>query len=42
MEDAIKKVIAEGKFVTYDFKPDPKDPSAAKTSEMAAAIIRHL
>jgi isocitrate dehydrogenase (NAD+) len=42
LENAVRKVISEGKSVTYDLKPDPKDPSAAGTSEMADAIIRHL
>ena len=42
LEDATAKVIAEGKHVTYDFKEDPKDPSAVGTREMADAIIRAL
>jgi len=42
LEGALKQVIAEGKFVTYDFKPSPNDPSAAGTSEMADAIIKIL
>src|SRR3989338_7852284 len=39
LENAVKKVIAEGKTLTYDFKAGPKDPSAAGTREMADAII---
>jgi isocitrate dehydrogenase (NAD+) len=42
LEDATAKVIAEGKYVTYDFKEDPMDPSAVGTREMADAIIRAL
>ena len=39
LEGAAASVIAKGKFVTYDLKEDPKDPSAVGTSEMADAII---
>ena len=42
LENAVAKVIAEGKHVTYDFKADPKDPSAVGTREMAEAIIRAM
>ena len=42
LEEAVKKVIAEGKFVTYDLKPDPLDPSAVGTAQMADAIIGKL
>lgn len=42
LEEAVKLVIAQGKSVTYDLKPDPKDPSAVGTSEMADAIISEL
>jgi len=42
LENAVRKVIAEGKSVTYDLKADPKDPSAVGTREMASAIILHL
>lgn len=38
LEDAVAKVIAEGKYVTYDMKEDPRDPSAVGTREMAEAI----
>lgn len=42
LENAVKDIIAEGKFVTYDLKADPFDPSAVGTSEMADAIINKL
>ena len=42
LENAIASVIAEGKDVTYDMKPDRNDPTAVGTSEMADAIIAKL
>ncbi|MEM3452306.1 MAG: isocitrate/isopropylmalate dehydrogenase family protein [Candidatus Hadarchaeum sp.] len=42
LEEAVARVIKEGKRVTYDLKPDPEDPTAAGTSEMADAIIEAL
>ncbi|MDP3041382.1 MAG: isocitrate/isopropylmalate dehydrogenase family protein [Candidatus Omnitrophota bacterium] len=42
LEEAVRQVIAEGKSVTYDLKPDPLDPSAVGTAEMADAIIDKL
>jgi isocitrate dehydrogenase (NAD+) len=42
LERAVAAVIAEGKYVTYDMKPDRNDPTAVGTSEMADAIIRKL
>ncbi len=42
LEQAVSQVIAEGKSVTYDFKQDPLDPSAATTSQMADAVISKL
>ena len=39
LENAVIKVIAEGKHVTYDMKPDRDDPTAVGTKEMADAII---
>ena len=39
LEKAVAKVIAEGKDVTYDMKPDRDDPTAVGTSQMADAII---
>jgi len=42
LENAVAQVIAEGKQVTYDLKPDRDDPTAVGTSEMADAIIDHL
>ncbi len=42
LEGAIAAVIAEGKDVTYDMKPDRNDPTAVGTSEMADAIIARM
>ena len=39
LENAVAAVIAEGKSVTYDMKPDRNDPTAVGTREMADAII---
>lgn len=42
LEAAVAKVIAEGKQVTYDLKPQRDDPTAVGTSQMADAIIKAL
>lgn len=42
LEEAVATVIAEGKFVTYDFKEDRNDPTSVGTLEMAQAIINKL
>jgi isocitrate dehydrogenase (NAD+) len=42
MERAIAQVIAEGKYVTYDLKPRPDDPTAVGTSQVAGAVIEKL
>ncbi len=42
LENAVARVLKEGRFVTYDLKPDRNDPTAAGTSQMADAIIREL
>lgn len=42
LEAAVARVIAEGRHVTYDMKPDRSDPTAVGTSEMADAIIREM
>jgi isocitrate dehydrogenase (NAD+) len=42
LEKAVAKVIAEGRDVTYDLKPERDDPSAVGTAEMAEAIIAEL
>jgi isocitrate dehydrogenase (NAD+) len=42
LERALAAVIAEGKSVTYDMKPDRNDPSAVGTSEVADAVIAKL
>jgi isocitrate dehydrogenase (NAD+) len=39
LESAVAAVIAEGKSVTYDMKPNRDDPTAVGTREMADAII---
>lgn len=42
LETAVKEVLAENKFVTYDLKEDRFDPSCVGTQEMADAIIKRL
>jgi isocitrate dehydrogenase (NAD+) len=42
LENAVAGVIAEGKDVTYDMKPNRDDPSAVGTKEMANAIIEKI
>ena len=42
LERAVAAVIAEGKDVTYDMKPDRDDPTAVGTREMAEAICRKM
>ncbi|MBL7106159.1 MAG: isocitrate/isopropylmalate dehydrogenase family protein [Phycisphaerae bacterium] len=42
LERAVAEVIAEGKDVTYDMKPDRNDPTAVGTSQMADAIIEKV
>lgn len=42
LEKAVAGVIAEGKDVTYDMKPDRDDPTAVGTSQMADAIIKKI
>ena len=42
LENAVAAVIAAGKDVTYDMKPDREDPTAVGTSQMADAIIREM
>ena len=42
LEAAVAAVIAEGKNVTYDMKPDRDDPTAVGTSQMADAIIEKI
>jgi isocitrate dehydrogenase (NAD+) len=39
LEQAVAKVIREGKQVTYDLKPHRDDPTAVGTMEMAKAIV---
>ena len=42
LEKAVAALIAEGKDVTYDMKPDRNDPTAVGTAEFADAIIKRL
>jgi len=42
LENAVKKVLAEGKSVTYDLKPNRDDPTSVGTQEMADAIIKNI
>lgn len=42
LEKALMQVIAEGKYVTYDLKPRPDDPTAVGTSQVADAVIEKL
>ena len=42
LESALASVIAEGKYVTYDLKPRPDDPTAVGTSQVADAIIARM
>jgi len=42
VENAVARVVAEGKNVTYDMKADRDDPTAVGTQEMADAIIAAL
>lgn len=42
VEAAVRSVIAEGKYVTYDLKPQRDDPTAVGTREMAEAIAARV
>ncbi len=42
VEKAVMQVIAEGRSVTYDLKPDRNDPTAVGTREMAMAIVEAM
>ena len=42
LEKAVAAVIQEGKYVTYDLKPNRDDKTAVGTKEMADAIIRKI
>jgi isocitrate dehydrogenase (NAD+) len=42
LEHAIAEVIAEGRSVTYDMKPNRDDPGAVGTSDVADAIIERM
>ncbi len=42
LNNVISDIIEEGKDVTYDMKPNPDDPSAVGTSDVADAIIKRF
>jgi isocitrate dehydrogenase (NAD+) len=42
VERVVAAVVAEGKEVTYDLKPERNDPTAVSTSQVADAIIEKL
>lgn len=42
LEKAVREIIKEGKFVTYDLKADRNDPTAVGTQEMADAICQRV
>ena len=42
LENAVAAVIAEGKDVTYDMKPNRDDPTAVGTTQMTDAIIKKI
>ena len=42
VENAVAAIIAEGKSVTYDLKPNRDDPTAVGTREMGEAIVRRM
>ena len=42
LEGAVARVMAEGRYVTYDLKENRNDPTAVGTSQMADAIIREI
>jgi isocitrate dehydrogenase (NAD+) len=42
LEAAVADVVADGRTVTYDLKPSREDPSAARTEEVADAVIARL
>jgi isocitrate dehydrogenase (NAD+) len=42
LEAAIAENIREGKYVTYDLKPDRNDPTAVGTQEFADAVVEKI
>jgi len=42
LEISIAEIIKEGKYVTYDLKPDREDPTAVGTSEFADAVVKKI
>jgi len=41
-DDICHQLIAEGKSVTYDIKPDHNDPTAVGASQVADAVIQKM
>jgi len=42
LELSIAEIIREGKYVTYDLKPERDDPTAVGTSEFADAVVKKV
>ncbi len=42
VEAAVRQVIGENRYVTYDLKPTADDPTAVGTREMAEAIVERV
>jgi isocitrate dehydrogenase (NAD+) len=42
LETAVAEVIAEGRSVTYDMKPERDDPTAVGTSQVGDAVVARL
>ncbi|KJU82384.1 isocitrate dehydrogenase, NAD-dependent [Candidatus Magnetobacterium bavaricum] len=42
LDNTIADLIREGRFVTYDMKPSPDDPTAIGTSNVADEIVKRL
>ena len=42
LDNAVRSVLKEGKYVTYDLKADRNDPTAIGTMQMAEAICKKL
>ena len=42
LEEAVRDVLREGRYVTYDLKATRDDPTAVGTREMTGAIVARL
>ncbi len=42
LEKALMQILTQGRYLTYDLKPRPDDPSAVGTSQVADAVIERL